>query len=564
VNSMMVLLRLVRYSPRYFVGCVAFAIVMFVIVPVPIGLAARAFFDALSDGSIAWSALLVIVLLQIIEVAIDPALGNPWNSVQQKSQVLLQRNLFASILRSYGRHGLLVSTGEAISRFRDDPRGIADGLDALCDLIGRSVFAVLATVVMWRINAGLTLVLLGPLLASTWLSEALGTRTIAYRAAAQSATSRVTGFLGELLSGQLALIVAGATAHAVTRLRDLGETRRRMAVRDSVFDVLLDSFSMNLAHIGTGLVLLLGARAIAGGAFTVGDFALFVVYLEQLIWYPAEIARLISDLKRIDVSFGRIRAMVPEEPPNYLLVRTPLSSPSLDTDTRAPFELLEVSGLSYIHPDGTLGIADGSFTLRRGSITVITGRVGGGKSTLLRALLGLVRKSSGEIRWNGQLVEDPATFFVPPRSAYTPQVPRLFSESLRDNLLLGRQPELLSEAIHAAVLESDVDDLEHGLDTLVGPRGVKLSGGQIQRAALARMFVTGSELLVMDDVSSALDMRTEAELWTRLLAQHQSITCLVVSHRPTVLAHADQVLELEDGRLARMERRYNRELLSSV
>ena len=103
--------------------------------------------------------------------------------------------------------------------------------------------------------------------------------------------------------------------------------------------------------------------------------------------------------------------------------------------------------------------------------------------------------------------------------------------------------------MHAAVLEPDVITLERGLDTLVGPRGVKLSGGQVQRVAAARMFVADAELLVMDDLSSALDAETEAQLWSRLFAQTRQVTCLVVSHRPVALARADQVLYLEGGEI---------------
>jgi ATP-binding cassette subfamily B protein len=130
-------------------------------------------------------------------------------------------------------------------------------------------------------------------------------------------------------------------------------------------------------------------------------------------------------------------------------------------------------------------------------------------------------------------------------------VPRLFSESLRANLLLGRRddPVVLDAAIRAAVLDPDVPALERGLDTLIGPRGVKLSGGQVQRAAAARMFVSGAELLVFDDLSSALDAETEAELWSRLFARDDEVTCLVVSHRPVALRRADQILLMEDGRL---------------
>ena len=131
-------------------------------------------------------------------------------------------------------------------------------------------------------------------------------------------------------------------------------------------------------------------------------------------------------------------------------------------------------------------------------------------------------------------------------------MPRLFSETLRENLLLGRSGDdnALLVSVRAAVLETDVATFDRGLDTLLGPRGVRLSGGQIQRAAAARMFLGHPELLVFDDVSSALDTSTESELWDRLFARRQDLTCLIVSHSPVALERADRVLVMEDGRLA--------------
>src|SRR5581483_3270541 len=241
-------------------------------------------------------------------------------------------------------------------------------------------------------------------------------------------------------------------------------------------------------------------------------------------------------------------AMLVDPAPVYLTGPMPALPPE---PARDRLDRLEVDALTYDHHDEVRGIADVSFVLERGSFTVVTGRIGSGKTTLLNAVLGLVPRDRGEIRWNGTRVDDPATFFVPPRSAYTPQVPRLFSETLRENLLVGRDadPRSIEAAIHAAVLEPDIAVLDHGLDTLVGPRGVKLSGGQIQRAAAARMFLRDAELLVFDDLSSALDASTEAELWSRLFARGGDATCLVVSHRPVALRRADQVLLLDDGRL---------------
>jgi ATP-binding cassette subfamily B protein len=221
--------------------------------------------------------------------------------------------------------------------------------------------------------------------------------------------------------------------------------------------------------------------------------------------------------------------------------------------TAAPADTLrrlEASELTYSHRSGRPGVADISFVLERGSFTVLTGRIGAGKTTALRLLLGLLPRDSGAMYWNDVAIGDPEDFMVPPRCAYVPQVPRLFSATLLENILLGRTEAepFVSAAIHTAVMEEDVATLEQGLDTPVGSRGVRLSGGQVQRAAAARALVRRPELLVVDDLSSALDVDTERTLWTRLLASG-SMTILAVSHRRPALQRADRIVLLKDGRV---------------
>jgi ATP-binding cassette subfamily B protein len=239
------------------------------------------------------------------------------------------------------------------------------------------------------------------------------------------------------------------------------------------------------------------------------------------------------------------------EPADIHLDGPPAPATPPSRDDADALRSLEVTGLTFRHPRTGRGIEHVDLAIERGSFTVLTGRVGAGKTTLLRALLGLVPHDGGAIRWNGHAVEDPATFFVPPRCAYTPQAPRLLSETLGDNIRLGVDagPADTERAVRLAVLEDDVAQMEHGLTTMLGPRGVRLSGGQVQRAAAARMFVRVPELLVFDDISSALDVETERLLWDRLFAEGD-VTCLAVSNRRAAFARADRIVVLQGGRVA--------------
>jgi ATP-binding cassette subfamily B protein len=306
-----------------------------------------------------------------------------------------------------------------------------------------------------------------------------------------------------------------------------------------------------------GIVLVVMALSLHAH-LRVGDLALFMSYLGNIAGFIQSFGNLMAQLTQTKVSHERLVTLLQGAPAEQLVAYNPLyiggAEPAAiempvrhDNDT---LHTLEASNLTYCYPDTGRGIHNLHLCLKRGTITVVTGRIGAGKTTFLQVLLGLLPKDEGEICWNERVVDDPATFFVPPRSSYTAQVPHLFSAPLKDNILLGLPEERvdLQRALHTAVMEHDITTLEHGLDTLIGVRGVKLSGGQAQRTAAARMLVRDSELLVFDDLSSALDVETERLLWRRLFEQRTS-TCLVVTHRKTVLQRADHIIVLKGGRM---------------
>lgn len=207
-----------------------------------------------------------------------------------------------------------------------------------------------------------------------------------------------------------------------------------------------------------------------------------------------------------------------------------------------------MQGLTVVHPGGE-ALRGVDLAVPPGSVLAVTGPVGSGKSSLLRAVLGLI-PSTGAIRWDGEDARANPRLMVPPRVAYVPQVPRLFSEPLSDAVLLGLPDERLDAALHLACMEDDLVAMPHGVATVVGSRGVRLSGGQVQRVAAARALARRPSLLVVDDLSSALDAATEAALWDRILTavDLDGTGVLVVTHRPAVLARADEVVILDAGR----------------
>jgi ATP-binding cassette subfamily B protein len=562
VPTLKLMVGLVKFVPgRYAGNAVLWTLVW--VMPIIPGLISKEFFDGLSgeesvsfgvDTLIAFLAAYGLGRVALVALAMH-------NDVNFRFRIgsLLRRNMISRILALPGARAVLDSPGEAISRFRDEVEHVEEAVDLTVDMLGTVAFSTVAVIVLASINAQITLFVFAPLVLVILMAERAGTRIRQYRQAAREATGRVTGAIGEMFGSVQAIKVAGAEHHIIGNFRVLNDRRRKVMVRDRVLNSILESVFWNAVNIGTAIILVLAAGAMqssTGAKFTVGDFALFVYFLTFATDAVHFVGIFIARFRQAGVAFERMAELLQGASPETLVTPRRLElrgdlSPVPPPPNRDTLHLLEVTDLSYRYPASDAGIDRVNLRLPRGSFTVVTGRIGSGKTTLLRVLLGLLDRDAGEVVWNEEVVEDPASFFVPPRTAYTPQIPRLFSMSLRDNLLMGleRSDEELASAVESAVLESDLAAMADGLDTKVGPLGVRLSGGQVQRTAAARMFVRRPELYVFDDLSSALDVETEKLLWERLFADDDSATSLVVSHRRPALRRADQILVMNEGRI---------------
>ncbi len=566
--------KMLRYAPKLY--ALDSLLWLFIIgLPVVPGLILREFFNQLTGESQFNLSLeaLVGLLLAIGFVRILAIFLGRITKTQHRFLIsaLVRRNLFSQLLDQpgaqefhVGNYGSsTVSMGEIISYFREDASKIEDNVVGTNEILGEGVFAIASFIILLSVNIPLTLLVFLPLIAIAFILQRAEQRLKQYHRSSRQATQAVTGLIGEIFGAVQAIQVAGAQTPILKHFQSLNNQRHGQMVRDQVFTTALNSVLENLTNIGTGLILLVAALSLSQDTETlkVGDFALFVYYLffvTDFLWF---LGKFLALSKQTEVAFERLASLLTiTQSPEPIVAHNPLylqdigrSIPPLppipQPQTPEKLQRLCAHNLTYRYPGSNSGIFDLSFTLERGSFTVITGQVGSGKTTLLQVLLGLLPMESGIITWNNQTVANPATFFVPPRSAYTPQVPHLFSSTLRENILMGWKSKDLDKSISLAVFEQDLGMMPTGLETAIGTKGVRLSGGQLQRTAATRMFVRRPELIVCDDLSSALDIETEQKLWSRLLKVRTSSdwtpTCLVVSHRPIVLQQADQIITIE-------------------
>jgi ATP-binding cassette subfamily B protein len=335
------------------------------------------------------------------------------------------------------------------------------------------------------------------------------------------------------------------------RLEHITSQRQHVGVRG----VMLQQAQAALVGIGVAgcsvAVYWYGGAAVMHGTIGVGDLLLLTSGLSVIVWLPNVIATFLGDYTQQTVSIARLAAFMPEAPLN--LIRpwrwwhaAPTTAPAVAD--LPPIHTLRLHNVGYRYGDSA-GIHGATLTINRGTLTVVTGKVGSGKSTLLNLMSGLLAPQTGEIWWN----EQPITQLGAPHVVATTQIPFLVSDTLAHNILLGADPQQLATVIRDSALDADIAQLPDGRDTVVGPRGVRLSGGQRQRVALARALLRNAQILVLDDISSAVDVTTEAQLW-QTLRRYGSGTIVASSHRPALLQHADQIVLVDAGQIVAIGR----------
>lgn len=548
--------RMIMYRPWYYLlNCVLWVLIhMFPLIP---GIITKRFFEVLeSNGKINNEILGLMALIIVVALTrgvIIAAGGRVDVNHRFSMSALLRRNLLECIIDNPLIENK-TSLGESMNCFRDDIGEIEDVISFTLDIIGDGLFALGALIILLAINVKVTLFIFAPLVVVIVLSQKAMKYISKYRTNAREATGDVSGAIGEIFNGIQAIKISGSEEYIVNNLNNLNEKRMKYMVRDKVFVNIMDAIYENAVTIGTGFILLLTGRYMLEGSFSVGDFSLFVYYLPFVADFAGFLGEIFARYEQGGIAFKRMIKLLDENMEKELLAHNSLHlngelSEEDIKENHKKLESLEVKNLTYLYNEIN-GIKDVNFKINKGETIVITGRIGSGKTTLIKAILGIIPTGYGEIYCNNEEVKKNSELFIPPMVAYTSQNPNLFSDTIKNNVLLGLKDdrENLNQAIYSAVLDRDISNFKDDINTVIGSKGVKLSGGQRQRVAVARMFARKSDLYIFDDISSALDIETEIELWDRM-SQRKNITAIVVSNRHIALKNADKVLVMKKGKI---------------
>ncbi|MEU1605675.1 ABC transporter ATP-binding protein [Micromonospora matsumotoense] len=528
-----------------------------------LGLLMQKAFDSLSGESAAglnlWTLVALVAGIEAARISLQFSTVVPWLEPRMQYHTVgaLRLSLFESLIDPPPEAGH-TSAGEAVATVGADAADAGFFVVWSPINIARWLFAVAAITIMLRIDVLITLSILGLFVVIVVVMRLVHRRMMAYREQSRAQTALVSEALREVMGVALGVQAARAEGAVGRRLDALNTVRARVAISEELAVAVQRSTLLNAAPLGTGIVLLIAAPAISSNRLSIGDMVLFTFYLQLLVDTLASLGVLTVQLQRVLVALRRMTAItggrlhprhgmdLDHARPGAMIDVSPRRSPPPPADGPPT---ITVTDLTARHEGAANGVSGIGFTMPAGRLTVVVGQVGSGKTTLLRALLGQLPGATGEVRWDDvPLPADRRAALVPPRCAYTPQVPRLFTGTIRENILLGLPDDRLGEAVSRSALDADLTAMADGLDTVIGPRGLRLSGGQAQRVAVARMLVRRTPLVLCDDVSSALDPPTSEALWDGILRDGGS-TVLAVSHRPEVLCRAALVVVLRDGRL---------------
>ncbi|MBE3549734.1 MAG: ABC transporter ATP-binding protein [Brockia lithotrophica] len=506
--------------------------------------------DRIVTGTVT-RAFLVRTVLALVAVALSAyGLRYLWRRLlflpAYRIGARLRAELFAHLLRLGPSFFSRRRRGDLLAYFANDVEAVEQALSmGVLTLLDSVVMGGLLLAALVGTSAPLALVALVPMPLLAWVSRRLGDLLYRRFDEAQDGYAALSARVEETVRGMEVLRAYGQRGHALAAFaraaRDVAHKGRAALEVDALYYPVIGG----LTGLSFFLALSTGSFLVARGVLTYGELAAFLAYLGQFVWPMLALGYLFNLLERGAASYDRIGKILERQPE---IVDAP------DALREPPSGRLVFSSVTYRYPEADVpSLEDVSFAVEEGEILAILGPSGAGKSTLLRLVLREIEPVSGEVTWGGIPLRRYALATLRASVGYVAPEPVVFRGTIAENLALGKggaSREELERVARLVDLHEEILRLPAEYDTRVGPDGVRLSGGQAARLALARALLVDPPLFLFDDPLASVDVLTELRIWRRLLPALRGKTVLLVTHRLLVLPHVNRVVILRQGRVA--------------
>ncbi|MEN8148683.1 MAG: ABC transporter ATP-binding protein, partial [Planctomycetota bacterium] len=519
--------------------------------------AAVAVVEALTDdpvdggaGEKQWIHHLAWILLA---VGAGRSLRNLYPMLRARMNCLIEmeirRHYFRRILDKGHGFFLRFRTGDVVTRLTEDIQGwmkigwymcsgIFRAVESASMLIGCTIAMIV--IVDWRLGLIATAPLPFMMLAFYWTQTALRRRF----EESQRMISETNDILESSYSGIRIVKAYNAEARMSGHVESVLARRVEVEMGVARLRALLDQIFTALTHVGRILTIGFGGYWIIEGSVSEGELVAIYVFVDQL-WRPMlDIPQLFVAGRQAFVCIDRLEEMNDFE-------REEEESDERGGEPVDAIESIVFEGVTFRY-DGSRAAVDAvDLSLPRGRKLAVVGPVGSGKTTIARLLSGEFRPSAGRVLVNGRDLAEVDLADYRRRVGTIPQEALLFSDTVRENVSFGRGhgDDIVEGALRIAQVEAEVAEFPGGLDEMLGPRGVRVSGGQRQRLAIARAVIGDPDVLIMDDVTAALDAENEERLWDAIGERRKDVTAVLVTHRISTARRADEILVLDHGRV---------------
>jgi ATP-binding cassette subfamily B protein len=500
----------------------------------------------------------VLIFLGFASLAVFQGISEYcWQTLGYKVQHDLRLDATRSLIDMEASYYDLRQTGQLMSVLSADVNQLEDVIsDASTSIIRIVVTFGTALLILSLMSWKLAAVLFTPLLFIVPLVYLFSTRVQRKYRQQRESTGDITAVLENIISGIGVVQAYNAQEWEAKRVDRESSAYREQAISASKDRNRYLPGLYAIAGIAFGLLVTVGGYLTKSGDITTGQLVTFLLISTRMTMPMFIFGMLVNQLQKGEASARRVFSLVDLEP----TITDKPDSTKLD----GPITSVEFEGVHFTYPGTSTKVLAGiSFKANAGQFLGVMGHTGAGKTTILKLLMRYYEPQEGKVMVNGIDVQDLTLDSVRAAMGFVSQEPFLFFGSLKQNVAYNRDAddEEIMKALEMAGAAEFIRDFEHGLDTMVGDRGTKLSGGQRARVSLARALLKNPSLLVLDEASSALDAETEKRIQENLLASGGERTTIAVAHRLSTIRNAEEIISMVDGAI--VERGTHDELVAN-